>query len=349
MTPRVSSWTGYLWPTALLSLFVVAMVGMHLWFNPSPPWQGAGPANGVPAASMANGTATMNDGAQWAAPQEASAEGDPMFLLLGVLGLAGWLLAGMGWLLYARARRDGARLSTALAAERDGNLRKSRYVATVAHELRTPLNGMIGFSELIGMADDLPEAKLHAGYIHSSSLYLQNLVNNILDLSKIEAGRLRPDVRVCRPAAVLEHAASIFGSIARRKGLDFEVIYPEDRNLTMRTDPDLLERAMINLISNAIKYTEKGRVTCELRRVGQGWYFSVQDTGRGIDAQRLQHIFEPFNTLNDPGACPAGNSSGLGLSLTHEVAVLLGAKMSVSSDLGKGSTFTLSLQDRDAP
>ena len=178
----------------------------------------------------------------------------------------------------------------------------------------TPLNGLSGFSELMEISDDLEEAKRYARFIHSSSLHLQGLLNNILDLSKIRAGRAMVRLRPCQPAVLLEHAASMFSMIALRNGLVLKVRCPESLGVSWYTDPDLLERALVNLVSNAVEYTEKVKIICELREVAEGWHFMVQDTARGINPLNLKRIFEPFNSLNDGrSATPEQGRSGLGL------------------------------------
>lgn len=359
MNPLRRCWSA-LWRCPLIALGHVLMLFLAFQY-----WRGATPYlrddEFAPEVAPVESTPSVASEAMRGAPAVADfgvagqlhavvrEHAEAVLVLIAVLVLLLMALLVFFGLFLVRAKNAEQALLGELQAARENNARKTSHVATVAHELRTPLNGLIGFSELIEVSDDLEEAKRYAGFIHSSSLYLQSLLNNILDLSKIRAGRMRPTLRPCQPAALLEHATSIFRLVALRKGLVLNVHCPDRLGASLLTDPDLLERALVNLVSNAVKYTDKGSVICELREDADGWHFMVKDTGRGIGPLQLQHIFEPFNSLNEESAGSLEqSSSGLGLALTQEVATLLGARLSVSSEPGRGSTFTLSLCERHA-
>ncbi|WP_454758614.1 response regulator [Caulobacter segnis] len=223
---------------------------------------------------------------------------------------------------------------------------KSDFLANMSHELRTPLNSLLILSKLLG---DNPVGNLsdeqvqHARTIQSSGNDLLTLINDILDLSKIEAGHLeiRPE-QMSLPRLATD-MRQMFEPVARERGLDFQITIAEDGPTSMVSDRLRLEQVLKNLLSNAFKFTEKGGVTLEIAREGDDRLtLSVTDTGIGIAEEQQQSIFEAFRQADGTISRKYGGT-GLGLSISRELSRLLGATLSLASVHGKGSRFTLSM------
>ena len=226
---------------------------------------------------------------------------------------------------------------------------KSQFLANMSHELRTPLNSLLILARLLGQnpGRNLTAKQVeYANVIHSAGSDLLQLINDILDLSKVEAGRM--DVRAERftLAALIEDIQTTFRPLTAEKGLDFEVSVEGSAPSELVTDRQRLRQVLGNLLSNAVKFTDLGRVT--LRVAGDGRSdekvatFSVTDTGIGIAPENLAVIFGAFQQ-GDGTLSRRYGGTGLGLSIASEVSALLGGKISATSDLGRGSTFTLSV------
>ena len=220
-----------------------------------------------------------------------------------------------------------------------------RFLANVSHELRTPLNSIIGFSEILrkGMAGPLSEEQtFQVGMIHDSGRGLLELINDILDLSKVQAGAIEPHIEPVDPAVVLVNVADTLRPLASAKGLELHVDTLD--TATMWTgDKDLLRRIMLNIAGNAVKYTTSGSVglRCELSRAGD-LMCAVTDTGPGIPPEEIPHVFEAFHTIENPDQT-APKGTGLGLAISQDYAYVLGGEIEVRSVVGEGSTFTLKL------
>ena len=250
------------------------------------------------------------------------------------------------------ARRELARQAEALELS---NKYKSEFLANMSHELRTPLNSLLILARSLrdngdgNLTADQVEA---AGIIYDSGSDLLNLINEILDLSKIEAGRteIRPDDIV-----VSDFAGSLqsqFGHMAREKGLDFAVVLAPGVPEQVVTDPQRLFQVCRNLIGNALKFTEEGGITVTFAPGGgetaPGLDIAVSDTGIGIPEDKRDLIFEAFQQA-DGGDSRRYGGTGLGLSISRELAALLGGRIDLQSEVGKGSTFTLVLPLALAP
>jgi len=221
---------------------------------------------------------------------------------------------------------------------------KSDFLANMSHELRTPLNSSLILAKLLAdNADEnlTPEQVRYAQTIQSSGNDLLNLINDILDLSKIEAGHveIRPEpVSIERTAASLRQ---LFDPLAAGKGLTFAVDVAADVPPVIETDPMRLEQVLKNLLANAIKFTEKGRVGVSVRALGDGRIaFSVSDTGIGIAEDQQRRIFEAFHQADSTISRRFGGT-GLGLSISRELVRLLGGTIQLESRPGAGSTFTI--------
>ena len=221
---------------------------------------------------------------------------------------------------------------------------KSDFLANMSHELRTPLNSLLILSKLLGdnPAGNLSDEQVqHARTIQSSGNDLLTLINDILDLSKIEAGHLeiRPE-QMSLPRLATD-MRQLFEPLARERGLDFQITIAEDVPAAIVSDRMRLEQVLKNLLSNAFKFTEKGGVTLSVEREGdEGIALSVTDTGIGISQEQQQSIFEAFRQADGTISRRYGGT-GLGLSISRELARLLGAGITLTSAPGKGSRFTL--------
>jgi signal transduction histidine kinase/CheY-like chemotaxis protein/HAMP domain-containing protein len=224
---------------------------------------------------------------------------------------------------------------------------KSQFLANMSHELRTPLNSLLILARLLAQnpGRNLTVKQVeYANVIHSAGSDLLQLINDILDLSKVEAGRM--DVRAERfaLAALLEDIQATFRPLTAEKGLDFEVRVEGTAPAELGTDRQRLRQVLGNLLSNAVKFTERGRVTLRVAGGGDGTVvaFSVTDTGIGIAPENLAAIFGAFQQ-GDGTLSRRYGGTGLGLSIASEVSALLGGSISATSDLGDGSTFTLTV------
>ena len=232
-------------------------------------------------------------------------------------------------------------LTTARVAAENANQAKGQFLSTMSHELRTPLNGVLGYAQIL-MRDPAVTADQHRhlSAIQSCGEHLLTLINDVLDLAKIESGELEIQNGVCQLYQLLESVGDIVRGRAESKGLAF----------TLEISPQLIDRAwldevklrqiLINLLGNAVKFTEGGGVTLAVREDDSAntLIFEVSDTGIGIARERLREIFQPFRQLHDHGG-----GTGLGLAISERVCAAMGGALSVDSALGAGSRFTLTL------
>ncbi len=220
---------------------------------------------------------------------------------------------------------------------------KSEFLANMSHELRTPLNSILLLSRLLSenhehnLSSDQIE---YANVIQSSGKGLLTLIDEILDLSKIEAGKMELDYTDVKIQHVVNDLLGLFAPIAKDKGINFSATLPEDIPGTLETDRLRLDQILRNLISNALKFTKKGFVEVTVARVGHSVSFAVKDTGIGIPENKRKTIFEAFQQADGSTRRQFGGT-GLGLSISRELAKLLGGKIKVTSEVGQGSEFTL--------
>ncbi len=236
---------------------------------------------------------------------------------------------------------------------------KSEFLANMSHELRTPLNSLLILSDQLSRNQDgnlTPKQTEFAKTIHSAGNDLLNLINDILDLSKIESGTVVIDVGEVRFRDVQEYVQRTFRHVAEAKGLGFDVRLEPGLPRAIATDVKRVQQVIKNLLSNAFKFTEHGGVMLEITRAAAGWSpgveslrrarsviaMSVSDTGIGIPAEKQQIIFEAFQQADGSTNRKYGGT-GLGLAISREIAGLLGGEIRLVSELGKGSTFTLYL------
>ncbi|HEX6974618.1 MAG TPA: response regulator, partial [Vicinamibacterales bacterium] len=242
---------------------------------------------------------------------------------------------------------------------------KSEFLANMSHELRTPLNSLLILSKLLSQNGEgnLSDKQVEfARTIHSSGADLLELINEILDLSKIESGTMDVDVKPVLFADLQSYVERTFREVASAKGLEFAAQLAPGLPPTIDTDPKRLQQVLKNLLSNALKFTEHGTVSLTIERVTEGWSgdqatlnhapsvvaFRVTDTGIGIPADKHRIIFEPFQQADGTTTRKYGGT-GLGLSISREIARLLGGEIKLVSEVGSGSTFVLYLPQSYEP
>ncbi|WP_141753211.1 CHASE3 domain-containing protein, partial [Duganella sp. HH101] len=223
---------------------------------------------------------------------------------------------------------------------------KSQFLANMSHELRTPLNSSLILAKLLAenAAGNLHEEQVRfANTIYSAGNDLLNLINDILDISKVEAGKLELVPEQLSPRHVVEGMAMLFEPLAQQKKLAFQVQIADGLAAHMTSDRQRLEQILKNLLSNALKFTSGGQITLAARADGDGRIaFAVQDTGIGIRAEDQQAIFNAFQQADGTTSRKYGGT-GLGLSISRDLAQLLGGGIGLVSEPGKGSCFTLTL------
>ncbi len=233
-----------------------------------------------------------------------------------------------------RAERDARQ-----AAERLTRL-KSAFLSNMSHEIRTPLTSIIGSAEVL--ADEvLPESRDLTGSILSGGRRLMGMLNSVLDLAQLESGDMTPSPRPADVGARLAAAARDVEPLAAAKGLALAVEVPPGLPRLV-VDPDLLDRVVSSLLGNAVKFTDQGRVDVRTRYDGDRLHVGVSDTGVGIRAEDLGHLFDEFQQVSD-GDARIYEGSGPGLALARRVAALMGGEVSVESEFGVGSTFAVSV------
>lgn len=243
-----------------------------------------------------------------------------------------------------RVAERTAELAEATRAATAADRLKSAFLATMSHELRTPLNSIIGFTGLV--LQELPgplnaEQKKQLGMVRESARHLLELINDVLDISKIEAGELALASSPFDAAASLRKVSELLRPMAQAKGLGLEVSGAEAA-LPLVGDARRFEQILLNLASNAIKFTLQGRIALALERdpVPGRLRVRVADTGIGIAPEDMVHLFQPFRQINT-GLTRTHEGTGLGLAICHRLATRMGGGIEVESRVGEGSTFTL--------
>ncbi|MBI4510886.1 MAG: PAS domain S-box protein [Deltaproteobacteria bacterium] len=222
---------------------------------------------------------------------------------------------------------------------------KSRFLANMSHDLRTPLNAVIGFSELLDQEIHgplTPKQREYVQHVLRSGRHLLSLLNDILDLSKVEAGRMEINKEWCYLTSIVEGVQSVVQALAERQGVRLAVCIPAGLP-QLFVDPVRIKQVLYNLLSNGIKFTPRGgSVALSAMLMGPAIEISVEDTGIGIDEKDIPRLFREFEQIEHPsGAKPEG--TGLGLALSRRLTRLHGGQVRVRSKLGEGSTFTVVL------
>jgi len=227
---------------------------------------------------------------------------------------------------------------------------KSTFLATMSHELRTPLNSIIGFTGILlqGLAGPLnPEQDKQLGMVQTSARHLLALINDVLDISKIEAGELQVDCRPFDLHAALTRVAGIMRPLAQAKGLDLRLELPPMLQ-PLHGDQRRVEQIVLNLLSNAVKFSEHGEVVLTAVPEAACVCMHIGDTGIGIKPEDMHALFLPFRQI-DTGLARHHEGTGLGLAICRRLADLMGGEIRAQSEWGKGSTFTFMLPFQGAP
>lgn len=234
-----------------------------------------------------------------------------------------------------RLKQVEAELKLAREKAENADRSKSVFLANMSHEIRTPLNAIVGFSELLASASTDEEKTQFLEIVQSNNEMLQQLIADILDLSKIEAGTLEfvfSDVDINQMMSDLEQQ---FRMRVAELGSGVQIVREaSEKEYTMHTDRNRLAQVVSNFMTNALKFTQEGSITLGFRPYEEGLYFYVKDTGTGIPQEKLPHVFERFVKLKQEK-----NGTGLGLSICQTIVRKLGGEIGVESEEGAGSTF----------
>jgi signal transduction histidine kinase len=240
---------------------------------------------------------------------------------------------------------ENAELFEAAAA---ANRTKSEFLASISHELRTPLNAILGYTQLLsdGITGPVNESQQHQlNRVRASATHLLGLIDEVLSFSRLEAGRETVALAETEVSGALEDAMTLVRPLAAARNLSLELVPPPEPNgepLRIVTDVLRLRQILVNLLNNAVKFTDHGSVILATRVEGNEVVFSVRDTGIGIPAEHLERVFEPFWQVEQAASRRVGGT-GLGLSVTRRLAHLLGGDVKVRSTVGVGTTFEVRL------
>jgi signal transduction histidine kinase len=269
-------------------------------------------------------------------------------LAAGILGLAALVMVvGLG-----RISERNRRLQSAKEAAEAANRLKSMFLLNMSHELRTPLNAIIGYSEMVQEeATDLGDAARHfipdLQKVQGAGKHLLALIDSILEISKIEAGAMELHLETFDIASMLREVVTAIQALVEEKANTLEVRSALELG-TMRADLSKVRQSLFNLLSNACKFTERGRITLTVSHASDAllpadWItFRISDTGIGITPEQMAKLFQPF-TQADASTTRQYGGAGLGLAITQRFCQLMGGDITVDSEVGKGSTFTIRL------
>ncbi len=237
-------------------------------------------------------------------------------------------------------RQTEEALRNAKEAAEAASRTKSEFLANMSHEIRTPMNSVLGFLELAMEYPLLPSPQNYLNTAHNSAKSLLTLINDILDVSKLESGRLELENSPFDLIQMTEDTLRVFKIRAMEKGLSLSFETPHDLPRYFVGDSSRVRQIIVNLVGNAVKFTEKGEIRVAVFAPDRKnmLHFSVSDTGIGIPADRLDKIFDPF-TQADASTTRRFGGTGLGTTISRQLAELMGGKIWAESEEGKGSTF----------
>jgi signal transduction histidine kinase len=264
----------------------------------------------------------------------------PLILVFGMIALVSALVS-------RHVVRSAVRLERAVDAAQAADRSKSEFLANVSHELRTPMNGIIGMGQLIQNMELAPKLAKMVGALMVSARSQMVLIEDLLDIARIDSGKRQLDHSPFDPVAALNEVRDMMALKADEKGIALDVEAPTDVHAHVLGDQGCYKQVLTNLIENAIKFTDQGQVTVRMRptvhldemRIA----LEVVDTGPGIDPKDHERIFERFEQV-DGGLTRGIKGTGLGLAITRSLVVdLMGGKLGLQSELGKGATFSVEL------
>ncbi|MCA0357381.1 MAG: response regulator [Proteobacteria bacterium] len=265
---------------------------------------------------------------------------------LGLLGVT--LAAARVQALTQRLdRRDRTLALEKARASHEASRAKSQLLAIMSHEIRTPLNGVLGMAEIMSRHPLVPEQQARLQALQESGRSLLELLNDALDYSKIEAGKITLDETAFCLNDTLRRVKATFAGVAESKGLSLVLDLDEETPAFVLGDPLRLRQVLMNLVGNALKFTPAGAVTIRSRRVDDTLLLTVTDTGAGMTPEALSRVFQAYAQADRSTAATYGGT-GLGLTISRELVRLMGGDISVESTLGVGSTFMVSLPLRIA-
>ena len=311
------------------------------WLNPE-----AGPSNEAAFLALLE---TVRRGGRAAASVHALAvpmrpRGEPAALLVGWTG--GEMPAGSTYLVEALAEQTAVALAGAAryAEMRDAAVRRDRFFSAMSHDLRTPITAIVGYSELLqdGIVGDLTERQLEmVERICQVSGHLSQLVNDILDLAKLDAGRMEFQLQPMELGELLDGAIAAVQPQADAKGLRVRVDGPPD--VLVSVDPPRVRQILVNLLSNAVKFTDSGEVAVSAGGDGEHGWIEVRDTGPGLPGGSEEAVFEEFLQLATGGKGKREPGTGLGLAIARRLARAMGGDLTAHNVDGSGAAFTLFL------
>ncbi|WP_164684111.1 LuxQ periplasmic sensor domain-containing protein [Vibrio maerlii] len=241
-------------------------------------------------------------------------------------------------LIEAEKQSERARIEAESAAHA-----RADFLARMSHEIRTPLNGILGISQLLKESISTPEQKKQVEVLHNSGEHLLEVLNDVLDFSKIEQGKFEIILQEFKYADLVKPVFNIFQTLCLTKGVDFELATDVEEELLLISDQTRLKQIILNLVSNAVKFTHQGKVTVAIHwhdRQRKQLNIDVTDTGIGIEKSRLKNMFEPF-VQAEPTITREYGGSGLGLTIVKNLVDMLGGDINVKSSVGEGSVFSV--------